>query len=356
MRIEAFYLKGVRGLPTIDLNFLDSVTGQVRPRTVIAGSNGTGKTTILDAIYALATLVIKEQRQRPPAWLVTDGSKTWVSLIEVPVAATEPRSLILYAVDQKKSLSWANQGLPEHDGAITYGWARRPQTEQGYGPESEAITWLRRRIQAVEQGDEGHDILPNILYFPAEDRELQPKHKGQVIAEEDGYRWAYRFSDSQKWEGSLESFLVAMNYRDLLVQQEARADGSNFRQFLKVINQFLDGKQIVGVDRKSFRIQVESDSGKKFDIDELSSGEKQIMLMLGEIQRRIRKGSIVLIDEPEIHLHPRWQRLLVRALTDLCAEYDAQLIITTHSGQIANAVYEHELILLDAIFALEPAA
>jgi hypothetical protein len=30
------------------------------------------------------------------------------------------------------------------------------------------------------------------------------------------------------------------------------------------------------------------------------------------------------------------------------------LIITTHSEEVANAVYEHELVLLDAIFAREP--
>jgi predicted ATPase len=40
-------------------------------------------------------------------------------------------------------------------------------------------------------------------------------------------------------------------------------------------------------------------------------------------------------------------------LTDLCAENNAQLIVTTHSEEVASAVYEHELVLLDAIFAQE---
>lgn len=53
MRVKSIYLENVRGLPTIALDFTDPVTGQIRTRTVIAGSNGTGKTTILDAIYAI---------------------------------------------------------------------------------------------------------------------------------------------------------------------------------------------------------------------------------------------------------------------------------------------------------------
>jgi len=75
-----------------------------------------------------------------------------------------------------------------------------------------------------------------------------------------------------------------------------------------------------------------------------------IMLILAEVQRRIRRGSLLLIDEPEIHLHPAWQARLIGALTDLCRQYDAQMIIATHSEEVARSVYEHELILLDDVF------
>jgi len=137
----------------------------------------------------------------------------------------------------------------------------------------------------------------------------------------------------------------------LMAQREGQA-GDEFSRFTKLINSFLQDKKIRGVDDK-FRVRIEATNGQQFGLEALSSGEKQIVLLLGEIQRRLRPGGLLLIDEPEIHLHPRWQRLLVRALTDLCVEYDAQMILTTHSEEIASAVYEHELVLLDAIFARE---
>jgi hypothetical protein len=216
-------------------------------------------------------------------------------------------------------------------------------------------------LSMIERAEAGEMDFPNCLYFPSEERALRPKRAGQVIAEPHRYQWTYRFSDSQKWEGSLESYLVAMNYRDLMAQRESPGEGEGeFTRFVGVINRFLEGKRIVGVDPQTFRVQIETNGhlakaagSGQHGIEALSSGEKQIVLMLGEIQRRIRRGSVLLMDEPEIHLHPRWQRLLIRALTDLCSQHDAQMIVTTHSEEIVNAFYEHEQILLDAVFAPE---
>ena len=46
------------------------------------------------------------------------------------------------------------------------------------------------------------------------------------------------------------------------------------------------------------------------DFSELSSGEKQVLLITGELLRYWRPGSLILIDEPELHLHSRWQTRL----------------------------------------------
>lgn len=339
MRIQSFYLHNVRGLPDIKLDLVDRATGRARSRTVIAGSNGTGKTTILDAIYALLELA----RGTKPAWMRPNEAQAGIVVTDLPFSLDYPLAIEV--------------GNREQLVGIAYLSGRRA-VSSGPEPEGPTITYTGQPAEwmpaTIEEAEAGESDFPNCLYFPSEGRELQPKEIGQVMGEPRSYQWVYRFSDSQKWQGSLESFLVALDYRDLLTEREGRAGGGEFRRFVKVINQFLQGRQIVGVDQTSFRIQVRGNNDRPFSIDALSSGEKQILLMLGEIQRRLRQGGILLIDEPEIHLHPRWQRLLVRALTDLCIEHNAQLIITTHSEEVASAVYEHELVLLDAIFAQEP--
>jgi predicted ATPase len=350
MRVKSIYLENVRGLPPIALDFFDPVTGQIRPRTVIAGSNGTGKTTVLDTIYTLMDLNLTVAKPRKPLepWLIPNQVRVKLELYDWPTWAQPAGWSLVIALGPELWLSQidARQRICI-TGDAPDNWSRSAYRNLS---EAEDLEYLNQLFQR-----ERFEGMPTTLYFPSEQRELAAKEKGQIVAESREHVWTWRFSDTKRWSGSLESFLVAMDYRDLMAQREGRTDGSEFQPFLKVVNRFLQGKQIVGVDQRSFRVQVRADDGQEFGVDQLSSGEKQILLMLGEIQRRISKGSIVLIDEPEIHLHPRWQRLLVRTLTDLCALHDAQLIITTHSGEIANAVYEHELILLDAVFEPEPA-
>lgn len=89
-------------------------------------------------------------------------------------------------------------------------------------------------------------------------------------------------------------------------------------------------------------------NGTKLDfLENLSEGEKIIIQLAIDITRRLLLANpslanplegtgIVLIDEIELHLHPKWQRNIIPALTKTFP--NVQFIITTHSPQVLSYV------------------
>ena len=92
--------------------------------------------------------------------------------------------------------------------------------------------------------------------------------------------------------------------------------------------------------------------GQELIINQLSDGEKNLLAMVGDLARRLaianpemenpEQGSgVVLIDEIELHLHPKWQRMVIPAL--LRTFPNCQFIITTHSPQVLGEVKDGKI-------------
>lgn len=65
--------------------------------------------------------------------------------------------------------------------------------------------------------------------------------------------------------------------------------------------------------------------------DKFSSGEREIVhFLLAMFALNVQDG-VILVDEPELHLHPRWQRIFLGLFRDLAPERNNQFVISTHS-------------------------
>ena len=85
--------------------------------------------------------------------------------------------------------------------------------------------------------------------------------------------------------------------------------------------------------------------GESFSFDGLSSGQKEIIATLFLIWFTTRdQPSIVLIDEPELHLNAEWQRLFVHKIRELAPKN--QYILATHSEEIYGSVPEQRRLML----------
>ncbi len=104
------------------------------------------------------------------------------------------------------------------------------------------------------------------------------------------------------------------------------------------------------VSRKSAQGRIE-----KLSLDQLSGGYRIVLALAADLARRMVQGNphlddplkseaVVLIDEVELHLHPRWQQ---RILGDLRRTFpNAQFIVSTHSPQVLTTVAPQRIVEL----------
>lgn len=84
--------------------------------------------------------------------------------------------------------------------------------------------------------------------------------------------------------------------------------------------------------------------GDNVQLDQLSSGEKQVLLILTTVFLQENKPSILLMDEPEISLHISWQDRLIGVIREL--NPNCQLIVTTHSPNIFASGWEDKVVFM----------
>lgn len=109
-------------------------------------------------------------------------------------------------------------------------------------------------------------------------------------------------------------------------------------KFIQIINSFIKdtGKKIY-IDQVG-HLFIKRPNGRDVYIDALSSGERQIVILFANVMfNRFTSEShenILIIDEPELSLHIKWQEIFIETL--LTASEKTQFILATHSPDIVG--------------------
>jgi len=147
-----------------------------------------------------------------------------------------------------------------------------------------------------------------------------------------GYNPVHSFSaHNETWIYSLDNLLVWLKWLE---------DG-RFEKARDYINKHVfDGtsKFLKDVDRPALQaiIRTGDNEPNEHRLDRLSSGEKNLMQLFLRIGAHQTKNTILLIDEFDVHLHIRWQYRLYNALKALALKDDTNftVIASTHSTEI----------------------
>jgi predicted ATPase len=106
----------------------------------------------------------------------------------------------------------------------------------------------------------------------------------------------------------------------------------------RVVNNHYVGKSIRADPHNGLiiRLDTKEPDSIRLPLESLSSGEQHILVLMHDLIFETRRRTLVLIDEPELSLHPSWQFRLVPTLEEIGESVDLSFLLATHSPQIIN--------------------
>lgn len=308
---------------------------------LIIGVNGVGKTSVLDALCAclspitkyvnhlrgkVSSLSVEDIRNGADAMGlecgIQSGANEYSYLVHIPRESSVPQ--------QKKS------GMPREQVHETparsefIGEAPQFAKETDVGGRAFAVLFSTRRAVPSERGPSKAASAGNVLAAFAD---------------------AFSNRDLQ-----LGEFAAWMRVQEVL-KAENVATARALRAFEDAVTRFLPGYSNLRVsDERRPILQIDHGT-TTVKVRQLSDGERGTLALVLDLTRRLSQANpnmtdpaanaeaIVLIDELDLHLHPKWQREIVKNLS--IAFPKCQFIATTHSPQVIGEV-EHDRIQIIA--------
>jgi predicted ATP-binding protein involved in virulence len=355
MKVKRLKMSSFRGISDMTLDFPETEP------TVFIGVNGVGKSSILDCLSVLLSWFVARVQFDPNAVgsFITRQSGRLVSGRQQELANGRIFGQKDIKNGQKKThneitISLTNQEVTWSINSFRIGGSTGLEVNKALA-ELEPVTNNMRR--QWEENPEAN--IPLIVYYPVNravlNIPLETPEKEYSFKQIDAYE-----QELNELQINFSNFFQWFRGEEDLENEERRDDSDYRNRNLEAVRQaiysLLPGFSNLRVRRSPLRMSV-TKQDQELIINQLSDGEKGLLAMVGDLARRLAianpglpdplEGSaVVLIDEIELHLHPKWQREIIPALTRTFP--NCQFIVTTHSPQVISDVKPESIYLLEA--------
>lgn len=189
-----------------------------------------------------------------------------------------------------------------------------------------------------------HEFRPYMLYFPPSRQHINLTAE-QIVDLSGGSDYNRLFF--KQTNASQYQVLDTWSYLTWLLTYNKhikRENNNNF--FKKLLN------SIVGIDFSIERIPPNRKSKYKINFFrtnknpsiKLSSGEDEFVSFISTLFVQHIKNGICIVDEPELHLHPRWQKKIIELFKQASKNRNLQFLMATHSSKFVSVFSLGELI------------
>ena len=334
MRVTQLKLANLRAIEAAEFRFQPGFN-------LIVGVNGVGKTSILDALAVCLSAFVKHANQlRTPvaAFAVADirvGANALSVECGVRIDTADYRYLI-HKPRETSSPQVKKAGMPREQVHAT------PEKATFLGAPPVPVTGMATRGR------------PLAVLFST-NRAVPSERTPGISVAAGGIAAAFGDAFANR-DLRLGEFAAWMRVQEAL-NLESPAAGRPLAALEGAVARFLPGYARLRVDSYHRSTLLIDRGGTTISVRQLSDGERGTLALVLDLTRRLAQANpemsdpaaeaeaVVLIDEIELHLHPKWQRQIVR---NLMATFPrCQFIATTHSPQVIGEV-EHDRIQIIA--------
>lgn len=338
MKIKSIRLKNVKCFKNEIVDISIPETNDALPICILVGANGAGKSSILKSIVATMTGI----DQRYGGDMLRDSDIYFdADSLEV--------SLTLVLNDNEKEALHQKSNVIE----IIYEHQKQGSLDRFACP---------REMSQDEYGNMLHNIEKDmrmglVMYYdpfrflssknPAgPNLQLQKDAKSNALQSNILYEGSNTFRDLE-----LKQWVVNMDYQRLKNSSEKNL--LIYEQMVKAFDMLMNPLKFQYIDTEGAIIFRDEKEMKNIALDMLSDGFKSVFFIAIDIIRRLslaenfdnevfyRKEAIILIDEIDCHIHPKWQKKLLPSLRELFP--NCQFIVTTHSPYILDGISEYSI-------------
>ncbi len=314
----------------LKLDFTDS-NGNTLDTIIIAGENGVGKTVLLESIYEFTNLVLSDILRDEKRYFEIEFSNEEINILKSGdkngyFNSYLNKNIIKFYIDYNQGSNW-NQIKYKIEEAFS-----NNASDFGSKENKKVLSTIYSDVEI----NFNSKTITNVTSLNIDQSDLTTQRSNSNLANE----IVQLLIDIQH--------LDALDFQDWArkhIGQKIENEKMDLRlkRFTSSFNLIFPTKKFKRIDNSQNKKDIIFEEyGKEMSINKLSSGEKQIVFRGSFLLKNIvsLKGALVLIDEPEISLHPNWQLKILNFLKSLFTNYSgvqtSQIIIATHSPFIIH--------------------
>jgi len=344
MRIDRLRLWNFKGFAERELTFHPQFN-------LIVGENGTGKTSLLEALSIAVG-----------SWFL--GMRGYDS------RHIRPADVRLVATDTPDGVRWEDQypTTVESTGEVmgeALTWSRALASSTGRTSYVDAKSVKERAERAQAAVKRGEDVtLPLLSYYgtgrlwnvPRETAKVRGAEKVAAGAKRSRLSGYANSVDPRLSVSELVAWIARESWRSF---QRSGTDSLMFSQARSAMIRHIERAEDIYFDAEFGEVVMRHAGGERQPFNNLSDGQRTMLALVGDMARKaatlnphlgeeslIKTPGVVLIDELDLHLHPKWQRHVIE---DLRTTFPAiQFFATTHSPFLIQSLRSgDELVMLE---------